>query len=318
MLAILLNTIFPQPGLTQTGQGEFFEETRHWVRGEFLEYYNAYGGLAIFGYPISERFIDQGIEVQYFQKARMEWHPENPDPYRIQLGLLSDELKYRQPPIPEPPLSRRKVYFAETGHTVTYAFLDYFKANGGIDIFGYPVTEMYFEEGVIVQYFQRLKMEWHPNDTQSTVRIGNLGEVYISLYGDRMPSEALRPASPDARPDTGPSPTEMPDITGLRAVVSLRYSVMSKKRSQTVSVLVTDTNGDPRPDAEVVISFHESVSGQELMESRSPAIKTDSQGYMQVSLPINEGRSGSQIIVRATATYKGLSTNAQNVFLLWW
>ncbi len=316
VLAIIVGFFTPQPGLAQTPP-EYFTETGHWVRGEFLDYFHNHGGLAIFGYPISESFIDQGLTVQYFQKARMELHPENPEAYRVQLGLLGEELKYRQSAIPEPqPRSRRKVYFPETGHTVSYAFLDYFRANGGVDIFGFPITEMHFEDGQIVQYFQRLKMQWQPNDPTTTVVIGNLGEVYLTIYGNRMPSEALRPTSADAIIDTTTAPTPA-EISGIRAVVSLRYSVMSKKRNQTVSVLVTDTNGDPRPDAQVSISFIETPSNTVLPGS-SPILVTDQQGFAQISVPINEGRSGAQIVVRATATYGSFTTTAQNVFLLWW
>ncbi|HOU12167.1 MAG TPA: hypothetical protein PKZ84_03560 [Anaerolineae bacterium] len=316
VLAITSGFFIPQPGLTQTtAQEQYFAETGHWVRGEFLTYFHTRGGLAIFGYPISERFIDQGLTVQYFQKARMELHPENQEPYRVQLGLLGEELKYRQPAIPAPQsLSRRKVYFPETGHTVSYAFLDFFKTNGGVDIFGYPITEMHFEEGQIVQYFQRLKMQWQPNDPATTVVIGNLGEVYISIYGNRMPSEALRATSGDAIIQTSPP---LAEVSGIRAVVSLRYSVMSKKRNQTISVLVTDNNGDPRPDAQVAISFIETPSNV-VLASNIPVLVTDKQGFAQISVPINEGRSGAQIVVRATVTYGSFTTTAQNVFLLWW
>jgi len=315
VLAITVGFFTPQPGLTQTSQ-EYFEETGHWVHEEFLDYFYNYGGLAIFGYPVSERFTDQGLTVQYFQKARMELHPENPEAYRVQLGLLGEELKYRQTAIPEPqPRSRRKVYFSETGHNVSYAFLDYFKANGSVDIFGYPITEMHFEDGQIVQYFQRLKMQWQPNDPTTTVVIGNLGEVYLTIYGNRMPSEALRPTT-NAIIATTSSPTPA-GISGVRAIVSLRYSVMSKKRNQTVSVLVTDNNGDPLPDAQVSISFIETPSNT-VLPADIPVLITDKQGFAQISVPINEGRSGAQIVVRAAATYGGFTTTAQNVFLLWW
>jgi hypothetical protein len=72
VLAIIVGFFTPQPGLALAP--EYFEETGHWVQDEFLDYFNNRGGLAIFGYPISERFIDQGLTVQYFQKARMELH----------------------------------------------------------------------------------------------------------------------------------------------------------------------------------------------------------------------------------------------------
>lgn len=317
ILAVILGLLLPQPGLAQ-GKRQYFEETQHWVEDEFLDYFNSHGGLEIFGYPISERFDDQGLTVQYFQRARMEWHPNNPDPYKVQLGLLGDELNYRQSPVSEPTSrSRRKVYFPQTGHIVSYAFLDYFKDHGGIDIFGYPITEMHFEDGQIVQYFQRMKLEWHPDDAGSNVHIGDLGQLYISIYRDRMPAWALQPADNTISP-TANTPTTVPtSITSLHAIVSLQYSVMSKRRAQTVTVHVNDNNGNPVPGAQVAIGFFESPSGKELVGIRA-STTTDSDGYAVFYAPVNEGHSGAQIVVRATATYGNVSTTGQNVFLLWW
>jgi len=315
LLAITAGFFAPQTGLTQEGADEFFfEQTGHWVKGEFLAYFREYGGIKIFGYPLTEEFVDQGLTVQYFQKARMEWHPENPDQYKVQLGLLGEELKYRQPPVPEPtPRSRRKVFFPETGHTVSYAFLDFFNENGGINIFGYPITEMYFEEGQIVQYFQRLKLQWQPNNPADAVIIGDLGEVYIDIYGHRMPPAALRPLnSIFVTPET-----TLSEISGLRAMVSLRYSVMTAKRNQTVTVLVTDTNGDYVENARVEISFSEMNTNRILPDS-TQMLFTDKRGFANASLPVNEGRSGTNIVVRVVVTYGRLSTSTQNVFLLWW
>lgn len=305
----------PQTGLAQGETERFFNETGHLVKGEFYAYFRKNGGIEIFGYPLTEEFVDQGFLVQYFQKARMEWHPGNPDPYKVQLGLLGEELKYRQPPVPEPtPRSRRKVFFPETGHTVSYAFLDFFSKHGGIDIFGYPITEMHFEDGQIVQYFQRLKLQWQPNDPTNAVIVGNLGELYTSIYGHRMPPEALRRS--DARITTAPQ-TAQSEIRGLRAMVSLRYSVMSTKRNQMVTVLVTDTNGDYVENARVEISFIEMNTNKVLPDS-TQTLFTDKRGFVNASLPVNEGRSGTNIVVRAVVTYGTWTTTAQNVFLLWW
>jgi hypothetical protein len=70
----------------------FAQETGHNVtRQAFLDYWMAHGGLAQFGFPITEEFTeqlgDQQYAVQYFERARLEWHPENSDPqYQVLLG----------------------------------------------------------------------------------------------------------------------------------------------------------------------------------------------------------------------------------------
>lgn len=64
----------------------YFAETGHNItRQAFASYYAANGGLAQFGYPLSEEFVEtledgQEYSVQYFERARFEYHPENSDP----------------------------------------------------------------------------------------------------------------------------------------------------------------------------------------------------------------------------------------------
>lgn len=323
-LVLLVLVTLGSVGLPVTpghAQGEdpplFFEETGHAVSDEFLDYFKSKGGLALFGYPITEPFSENGLRVQYFQNARMEYHRYNPDPYKIQLGLLGDQLNYRQPAITAPRFaSRRRVYFPETGHIVSYAFLDFFREHGGIDIFGYPISEMYFENGRIVQYFQRMKLEWHPEDRDNPVKIGNLGEIYVNAYRNRIPLDALRPrGSPIIDPEAAPITPQAPSITEIDAVVSLRYSVMGRQDSQTVSVLVTDNNDDPVDRARVVIHFIDATG--EIFTSTS-TLTTDRRGFVQISVPVTQGNTGEQVIVRADVQLGNLQTSGESVFLIWW
>jgi hypothetical protein len=51
----------------------------------------------MFGYPISEEFFEGGSVVQYFERARFEWHPENEGtPYVVLLGQLGREQYQRR------------------------------------------------------------------------------------------------------------------------------------------------------------------------------------------------------------------------------
>jgi len=78
----------------------YFPEVQHTVRDVFLNYFNEKGALERFGYPISEEMQETNNDgtgrtytVQYFQRARLEHHPELAgSPYEIQLGLLGDQV----------------------------------------------------------------------------------------------------------------------------------------------------------------------------------------------------------------------------------
>ena len=68
-----------------------FAETGFCVRGRFLEYWQAHGGLARNGYPLSEErreLLEDGnaYTVQYFERVRLELHPEDQPPYDVLLG----------------------------------------------------------------------------------------------------------------------------------------------------------------------------------------------------------------------------------------
>jgi hypothetical protein len=78
---------------------QYFPQTRHSLGGMFLAYWQQTGGLAVYGYPLSEEVQEvsatdgQTYTVQYFERNRFEYHPENAGtPYEIQMGLLGADL----------------------------------------------------------------------------------------------------------------------------------------------------------------------------------------------------------------------------------
>jgi len=82
----------------------YFPETKHTVSGIILTYWQKYGGLSQFGYPLSEPFNEvsatdgKTYQVQYFERNRFEVHPENKDPYAVELGLLGVQ-QYKLTPV---------------------------------------------------------------------------------------------------------------------------------------------------------------------------------------------------------------------------
>jgi hypothetical protein len=66
----------------------FFPETGHSLGGAFRTYWEARGGLAVFGLPITEEIQENGRTVQWFERARFEFHPEAPPDQQVQLGQI--------------------------------------------------------------------------------------------------------------------------------------------------------------------------------------------------------------------------------------
>ncbi|HET7034637.1 MAG TPA: S8 family serine peptidase [Thermomicrobiaceae bacterium] len=175
----------PLAPVPSTSDRLYFPETGHTLSGGFLAFWQAHGGLAVFGYPISEEFGEQNPDsgqadtVQYFERNRFEYHPELAGtPYAVSLGRLGSELAPQSyPSAPAPLVSDPGTrYFPETGHTLGGAFLGFWQAQGGLAIFGYPTSEPFEQNGRLVQYFERARFELHPESNGSArVLLGRLG-----------------------------------------------------------------------------------------------------------------------------------------------
>lgn len=74
----------------------FFTETGHGIGHGFKNYWETNGGLLIFGYPLTDEIDEDGQTVQYFERAVFEFHPQNPDPYRVLLRRLGAEALERK------------------------------------------------------------------------------------------------------------------------------------------------------------------------------------------------------------------------------
>jgi hypothetical protein len=86
-------------------------------------------------------------------------------------------------------------YFPQTGHAVGGRFLDYWQQNGGLDVFGYPLTDEFTEEGRTVQYFERARFEYVPaNAPPYDVLLGRLGATVLEQQGINWRE---MPTSPD-------------------------------------------------------------------------------------------------------------------------
>ncbi len=172
----------------------YFATSGHALSNAFLNYWQAHGGLPIYGYPISEEFSEQSkldgrsYTVQYFERARFEYHPELAGTaYEVLLGQLGRSRYGRvDPASPAVPNSASQFYFAETGHAVSGSFYTYWQQHGGLAQFGYPISEVLRETNrpesqlYEVQYFERARFEYHPE------LVGSDHEVLLGLLGKQF------------------------------------------------------------------------------------------------------------------------------------
>jgi Beta-1,4-xylanase len=107
-------------------------------------------------------------------------------------------------------------YFEATGHSLRGAFLRYWEQNGGLERFGYPLTEEMIEPEAgtgrprIVQYFERNRFEHFPefSGTIYEVQLGRLGDALLRRQGvDWQSRPRLESAPPECLffPESGHS-----------------------------------------------------------------------------------------------------------------
>jgi len=290
------------------GESQYFYQTGYYVEGPFLEFYRTRGGERNFGYPQTRRFFDSeaGLWMQYFDNVRMEWHPDNPDQYKVQLGLLGEILGHRHAPIPSSQIPHGhpfRRYFPQTGHVVSFAFLVFYDQGGGLDIFGYPISEPLVENGRIVQYFQRARMEWHPERPEDErVVLGALGLAYIQRFG--VP-EGVRELHSDAQYVSEEGP--------IQVWAFVRNVITGREGNQTIYVYVTDAARQPKSGAMATVAVR--YPSKMTVFTAGP---TDSRGITSVTFPIDSPPPGQKVVVDVTVKVAGQEQTAQTFFVPWY
>ncbi len=182
----------------------------------FVGYWEANGGLPVFGYSLTGTNLEQNVDLQrplitqWTERNRLEIHPENPAPYNILLGRMGDE-RLRQ--LGRNPADEEKeagpqpgcLWFDITKHNVcdqgpARGFRAFWQSHGllvdGLDtynrslqLFGLPLTAAHMERNeagdtVLTQWFERARFEWHPTQPAATrVLLGRLGSEAFNLDG---------------------------------------------------------------------------------------------------------------------------------------
>ena len=89
---------FAQTGHNVCDQGAGLGFKSYWqTRGLVDPRLDTFGrSLALFGLPLTEARLETNssgdtVVTQWFERARFEWHPGNPDAYKVLLGLLGNE-----------------------------------------------------------------------------------------------------------------------------------------------------------------------------------------------------------------------------------
>src|SRR5512145_116003 len=80
------------------------------------------------------------------------------------------------------------------------SFQGYWQHNGGLAVFGYAKTPLYYEQGRVSQVFERNRLELHPEkQSPYTVQLGLLGEERLLQLGRVWQNEPQAPPQANCR-----------------------------------------------------------------------------------------------------------------------
>ncbi len=199
----------PVAGFPSTAEQLYFPETQHSLRGEFKNFWERHGGLPIFGFPISEEFVERSEDgtdrvVQYFERYRLEFHPDKAPPYNVQLSRMGDTILRVQGrdwfTFPKTGATPGCLFFDVTGNAICEPFLSFWRSSGlefdgqrgksyaeSLALFGQPISPPQTEEiapgvFVTVQWFERARLEDHGSNG---VLLGLLSSDFTRYRGWR-------------------------------------------------------------------------------------------------------------------------------------
>ena len=122
------------------------------------------------------------------------------DPNRAYARPISKLVGYEERPLVES-LDSQLVYFfrieGDLGHNIPILFYDYIAQHGGIDVSGYPITEIFpYQDNIYRQCFENLCLDSDPNAAEGQqVHLVNLGSIYKTLFINPSPQATEEPGS---------------------------------------------------------------------------------------------------------------------------
>ncbi len=228
---VLFGLLAAMPTASVSAASDYYADTGHYLYGQFRDYWNGNGGLLQYGFPITKVFDQQSEDgkshpTQYLQRAVFEQHAENKGTQFEVLGRRLSALQTTDRAKTDPNFqivgnpNDGRLWFTQTNHTIggndpgnaaIRAFWE--KAGNGdiqrsVQIFGYPISEPFDEQNPPVpagdgqthrvQYFERYRLEYHPENADPfKVLLGLLGVTQADK--DNL-DPALRAPEPAGRP----------------------------------------------------------------------------------------------------------------------
>lgn len=276
------------------------------IADEFRAFYLENGGLRVFGFPLTEAYLDSDSQrlVQYFQQLRLEYDGVEDRVVVTPLGqwALSEQTRLAS----ERPADTRSTGQPGNGEwRVEDAFLTFYETYGGESVFGRPISDQLNEGGNRMQYFENARLDWRPEaPLDYRVQPGRLGEAHYRLVGLFKYPGRSRPL----------------DSAGVREAdvsATLRAPILYDDEEQIVYVDVRTPEGQrPVAGVSVVATVYYNDDSVESID----LVETDGTGHTHGTLTLNDLLPGQKVRVIVEASSPGgtvIGTTSKS-FKSWW
>jgi hypothetical protein len=301
-----------RPYQQRTPEGGVVFPTGFTVNGEFLKIYQSSDNPAmILGSPISgvlKHPMRPEVQVQYFQRARVEYDVNAPEGQRVSLAPLGSWLYDATKRGPDANIDTSSAacrYFQSARHYVCFAFLQFYDAHKGSVFFGDPISEVETDGERLVQYFQQARMEWWPEHVPGLrVELTDVGTLdYREKFGDPQPPRFANIDNVDA-----------PDRLVVRVFPA--KPLLELQEDQTVYVIVQNQRYDPVEGASVTLTI-------QLPNGTSSTHKlplSDANGISKMEkIPVGIAKPNQMVLLKATVSLKDIPTvESSTWFRIWW
>ena len=301
----LLSTGWVPAHAQQTQTVKFFSETGHNVKGDFLKFYSGNtNAIFLYGYPLTEEFKNKnGLLVQYFQRARFEYHADLAEGQRVTTTALGRET-YESTGALNAANSFACRAYTETGFSVCFAFLEFFDQYGGVSQFGYPISAFEYHENKLVQYFEKARLEWQPWKLEGQrVVVSDLGRVYF----DKLRED------PSLLTQVKPLDNTIQTVTSLQVRAFVWKAVTQSTDSQMIYIITQDQTLQPVANANCTTLVH---WPDHRIDTNS--ITTKQNGVAVAALSFANQPQGSLINIDVTCISNDQTASTKTSFRIWY
>jgi hypothetical protein len=260
---------------------QYFAETGHTVREPFLSTFEEQGGIALFGYPLTDAYENEdGTLVQTFQRAHLQLTTRG-----VGLAPIGEALHLGD---------------AASGAGVDPAFREFYRSEGGESFFGLPLGAAREENGVLIQDFQRVRIV---RDGLGQVRLADLGSIYVAAF---PPPDIPGYAAIRLRG----TPTPPPE---LRARVSIEHPTVVPGGEQIIYLYVEDAEGRSIGGAQAlaVLRYDRAAAEVELGS-------TDAHGLSSARFIAPPATPGSRVLVEVHVLLGEIFLTVETAYMQWW